>query len=82
MRTERLRDKTAGPTRKQDLACFPKPPPGSVKGGSGKQDSEPETGVRRGRKERWRGGAFWEGNAGLARAHKRELIQRVIIVFK
>ena len=45
-------DQTAGPTRKQDPACFPKPPPGSVKGGSGKQDSEPETGVRRGRNKR------------------------------
>jgi len=51
MRTERLRDKTAGPTRKQDPACFPKPPRGPVKGDSGKQDSEPETGVRRGRKK-------------------------------
>ena len=52
--------KKTGLTRKQDLACSPEPPPGPVKGGSGKQNNVPETAACRGRKD-----ALLEGRGGL-----------------
>ena len=59
-RREHAVDATDGRAhQKAGPRLLPGPPRGPVKGGSGKQDSEPETGARRGRKSirAWR--AYW-----------------------